>query len=180
MENQRKNEALKMEHTDGYSDSDMNQRLIISLRDMSHIMRFLYEGKGSQKRILIILNEVGNITQRELTEKLGIQPGSVSEVLAKLENAGHITRIVSKRDRRTADIILTESGKQLALKATEQRKLRHEEMFSCLSEEEKSLLLSLLETVKEDWKKRYQDVVESQDRRKHHHRCDYHQEKDKI
>ena len=30
-------------------------------------------------------------------------------------------------------------------------------MFSCLSEEEKNTLLSLLETVRADWKERYQD-----------------------
>ncbi len=107
-------------------------------------MRFLYEGKGSQKRVLIILSEIGVITQRELTERLGIKPGSASEVIAKLENSGWITRTPSETDRRTADVALTEKGKQLALEAKKQRNLWHEEMFSCLSENEKSELLFLL------------------------------------
>lgn len=59
-----------------YNVADINDKLIINLRDISHTMRYLYEGKGSQKRILIVLDEIGsNITQRELTQRLGIQPG---------------------------------------------------------------------------------------------------------
>lgn len=64
-----------------YHAADMNDKLIINLRDLGHMMRFLYEGKASQKR--------------------------------------------------------------------------HEEMFSCLSEEEKQKLLSLLENVCNDWRTRY-------------------------
>lgn len=141
--------------------ADINDRLIINLRDISHTMRFLYEGKGSQRRILIILNEAGTITQQTLTKRLGIQPGSVSEVIAKLENAGMLTRTPSKTDRRTADLALTEGGKLLALEAASQRGRRHEEMFSCLTKEEKSELLFLLEKICADWKKRYQDIERS-------------------
>lgn len=140
--------------------ADTNGRLIINLRDISHTMRFLYEGKGSQKRVLIILNEVGSITQRALTKRLGIQSGSASEVIAKLENAGLIIRTPSDADRRTTDVTLTEKGKQSALEAVKQRNRRHEEMFSCLSEKEKSDLLLLLEKINADWEARYQNIAE--------------------
>lgn len=141
-----------------YQEEDIPQKLIINLRDINHVMRSLYEGKGSQKRILIVLKEVGTITQRELTERLGIQPGSASEVLAKLEDAGNIVRVPSKSDRRTMDIALTEQGRMLAETLLAQREERHEEMFSCLSEEEKSSLLRLLEKINEDWEARYQGI----------------------
>ncbi|MDO5398793.1 MAG: MarR family transcriptional regulator [bacterium] len=144
-----------MEH---YDKMDINGRLIISLRDLSHTMRSLYEGKGSQKRIMIILNETGTITQRALTARLGIQPGSASEVFMKLENAGLIKRTPSNADRRTADITLTEEGKRLAAKASEQRGKRHEEMFTCLSDREKSDLLVLLEKINTDWETRYAGI----------------------
>lgn len=137
-------------------DADINDRLIINMRDLNHIIRFLYEGRTSQKRILIILNEVKSITQRDLTKRLGIQPGSASEVLAKLENAGLIMRAVSETDRRTTNITLTNQGTQLAMEAVKQRNVRHAEMFSCLSDHEKTELLSLLVKINEDWAKRYQ------------------------
>lgn len=147
-----------------YNAADMNDRLIINLRDLSHTMRFLYEGRGSQKRILIVLDECGgSITQRELTMKLGIQPGSASEVIAKLEGAGYIRRTPSAEDRRTADIGLTDAGKAAAAEAREQRMHRHEQMFSCLAKEEKQQLLSLLEKVNADWGNRYQDVREKRE-----------------
>ena len=153
-------------HKDREKQADINDSLILNLRDLSHTMRSLYEGKGSQKRILIILDEIGGtITQQKLTERLGIQPGSSSEVIAKLENAGYITRTPNETDRRTADISLTETGKIFAAEARKQRIRRHEQMFSCLSDEEKNQLLSLLEKINKDWEKRYQNVA---DHRKHH------------
>lgn len=143
-----------------YSTEDLNGKLVIRLRDISHTMRFLYEGRGSQKRILIVLLETGEITQRALTERLGIQPGSASEVIAKLEHAGLIVRTSSAEDRRTANISLTDEGKVQAAEAKAQRDRRHEEMFSCLSEEEKGQLLTLLERVNHDWARRYQDATD--------------------
>lgn len=141
-----------------YQAADTNDKLVFHLRDISHTMRSLYEGKGSQKRVLIVLNETGTITQQALTKRLGIQPGSASEVIAKLEHTGLLVRTPSQTDRRTVDIALTENGKLLAREAVAQRSKRHEEMFSCLLEEEKSELLFLLEKINADWEQRYQEI----------------------
>lgn len=138
-----------------YQSASMDDKLIINLRDVSHMMRGQYEGKASQKRILIILHESDALTQKELTERLGIQPGSASEILSKLENAGLITRTTNETDRRTTDIQLTDTGTELALEAVEQRQKRHQEMFSCLSSEERQTLLSLLEKIHSDWESRF-------------------------
>lgn len=154
--------------------ADTNDRIIINLRDLSHMMRMLYEGKASQKRILIILNEAEMITQKDLTERLGIQPGSASEILSKLESAELIVRTRNEADRRTTDVGLTDRGRELAREALKQRQKRHEEMFSCLSEEEKQELLSLLERVCSDWRSRYGEVGRTHghsggEDRGHHH-----------
>lgn len=138
-----------------YRELDVNDKLIDGLRSLSRLMRTQYEGKASQQRILMILNSAGPLTQRDLTEQLDIQPGSASEILSKLESAGLILRTQNETDRRTTDIALTGEGKALALEAADQRHKRHEEMFSCLSEEEKETLLALLEKVREDWRSRY-------------------------
>ena len=137
---------------------DINDDIIINLREISHIMHCLYEGKGSQKRILIVLNDTGKITQRKLTKELGIQPGSASEVITKLENNDCIIKTANETDHRTIDIELTEKGKKLALEANSQRHKRHEEMFSCLSDDEKKELVALLKKVNTDWKERYHDI----------------------
>ncbi|MGN0789663.1 MAG: MarR family winged helix-turn-helix transcriptional regulator [Christensenellales bacterium] len=147
--------------------------MIINLRDISRMMRMQYEGKASQKRILIILYESGVITQKKLTERLGIKPGSSSEILSKMENAGLIVRRPNDADRRTTDVLLTERGRACASEASNQRKQRHKDMFACLSEEEKTILLSLLEKIRTDWENKIVECREPygvRSHRRYHHR----------
>ena len=139
-----------------YQLADTNGKLIINLRDIGHMMRGLYEGRGSQQRVLIVLNEMGDsATQRTLTERLQIRSGSASEVIGKSESAGYIVRTVSEADRRNVEVSLTEKGREAAGEAKRQRELRHEEMFLCLTETEKEELLVLLEKLSSDWEKRF-------------------------
>lgn len=143
------------------TETDIHGRLVSNLREIGHTLRAVSEGKGSQKRILVVLSQSGAITQSELTERLGIQPGSASEVLGKLEAAGLITRAQSEADRRTTDVRLTEAGEAAAKEAYAQRMARNAQMFAFLSEQEKAALLALLERVNEAWDTLYrQDNAE--------------------
>ena len=94
-----------------YQRLDTDGKLNAQMHLLHHMSRFGVESRGGQGRILRILAEEGSMTQRTLTEKLGIQPGSASEVIGKLERAGFIERRESEEDRRTADVSLTEAGK---------------------------------------------------------------------
>lgn len=134
---------------------DQNNKLIWNLRDIGHTMRQISEGRGSQKRILILLRETEGMTQKELTVRLGMQPGSASEVLNKLEQVGLISRTPSETDHRTTDIRLTPDGEALAKEASAKRVERHEQMFAVLSEEEKDTLIALLERVNAHWDQVY-------------------------
>ena len=138
-----------------YEKQDINNKLIWKFRDIGHTLRHISEGKGSQRRILIMLNEVGPISQSELTQQLGIQPGSASEVIIKLESAGYITRTPSEQDRRTTVVLLTEAGTAAAQQAAALRAERHEQMFDALNADEKETLLSLLEKLNADWEQKY-------------------------
>lgn len=155
--------------------TELNESLILNLRDLGHKLRFLFEGKGSQKRILIILYENGEMTQRALTDKIGIQPGSASEVIKKLDDAGLIMRTANEQDRRTVDIRLTQEGRNLAEEAYFDRKKRHEEMFSCLSAEEKVDLISMIQRLNEDWEIRYQkgEACSAEHHGEHGDSCDH-------
>lgn len=138
-----------------YKSLDRNNKLIWNFRDIGHTMRQISEGRGSQKRILILLRETKGMTQKELTTRLGVQPGSASEVLNKLEQAGLILRTPSETDHRTTDIRLTPDGEALAKEASAKRAERHEQMFAVLSEEEKDALIALLERVNAHWDQVY-------------------------
>lgn len=136
---------------EAYNALDTDGKLGVLLHGLHHMSRFDMGSRGGQGRILKLLAQEGKMTQRDLTEKLGIQPGSASEVIGKLERAGFVTRSENAEDRRTADICLTQVGRERA-EAKEQEK---PELFSALSEEEKLQLLALLEKLHADWRERF-------------------------
>ncbi|MBS6643938.1 MAG: MarR family transcriptional regulator, partial [Clostridiaceae bacterium] len=90
-----------------YKDKDTNGKLMQNLWNVVHVLQHTSGGRGSQNRILTILLRNRIVSQAELTEHLGIQSGSASEVLSKLESAGLIVRTESEEDRRTVNITLT-------------------------------------------------------------------------
>lgn len=128
-----------------YRELDMAGKLIWNFRNISHILRGMSGGKGSQKRILTVLLKSGQVTQTALTEYLGIRPGSASEILSKMEAAGLIVRQENEADRRTVNIELTETGRKEAVLAAEERNHGHRKLLSGLSSKEQEELLVLLE-----------------------------------
>ena len=67
----------------------------------------------TQSRVLGLL-AAGDISQRELQERLQIQPGSISELISKLELKGFLTRRRNENDRRKVVLSLTEEGRRAA------------------------------------------------------------------
>ena len=136
-----------------YAAEDKDGKLLTLLRVLGHLGHHM-EGPGGQGRILSVLKANGEMTQRALTEMLGIQPGSASEIITKLERAGLVIRTPNPDDRRTADISLTEAGEARAEVAAEKAKTFKEELLSALTEEEKDTLLPLLEKLCTSWEEK--------------------------
>lgn len=136
---------------DRYDALDTTNKLIWNLRDIGNTMQHLYEGKGSQKRILILVDQAGSITQKELIRMMGIKSGTANAAIRKLELAGLLARTPIETDRRTYNIILTGAGRAAAEWTRGKRKQRHDQMFASLSREESEMLLRLLERVNADW-----------------------------
>ena len=64
----------------------------------------------TQTTVLHALHENGPTSQKELQERLGIQPGSMSELITKLENKGLLVRARDEADRRKVLLTLTVAG----------------------------------------------------------------------
>ena len=97
----------------------------------------------------------GEVPQKELQELLGIQAGSMSEIAAKLEDKGLITRVRSEEDRRKVSLSITEQGRAWVVQGDEEHILRRRaELFSALTPEEQSTLESLLDRLSADWAQR--------------------------
>ncbi len=129
----------------------LEEKLVMQLRACGHYFRYGMGQKSGQQRILSLLSERGGLTQRELQDMLGVQPGSLSEILSKVEAGGYIRRRQNERDRRQINLELTEDGENAAQSFREGHSQMMVEMFSALSEEEKQQLSQLLGKMMESW-----------------------------
>lgn len=92
------------------------------------------------------------MTQRELTDELGIHRASVSEVLGKLEKKELIARSQDEQDRRRVQITLTKKGEKAVREGKNTREGQDAEtLFAVLSEEEKECLRTILGKLIQEW-----------------------------
>ena len=130
------------------------------MRDLGYFGHFLHlhaGGRSGKQRMLErILREGGTISQRELQDTVPISSAAVSEVLAKLEFEGLITRTRSANDKRQLDVTLTEDGQVEAKVCAEKRAKFEAEALSVLTEDEEGQLLGMLDRLMEHW----QDIEE--------------------
>ena len=107
---------------------------------------------GSQQQVLSILSKNGPMAQKDLLEMLMIQPGSLSELLSKLEEKGLLNRKEDENDRRKVILTLTEEGQNaVAGSAGESDQEGEKDLFAVLNEEEKNSLKSLLKKLLGSW-----------------------------
>lgn len=114
----------------------------------------LGSGRGNhqtQGRILKILYFHGPMTQRILQDKLDIQPGSMSEIAAKLEHKGLLYRQRDPIDKRQILLTLTEAGRADVEQFRKQGRFQHTADFDALTQEEQQQLSGLLEKLLDSW-----------------------------
>ena len=101
----------------------------------------------SQALVLSILAGREVLSQRELQQMLGIQPGSLSELLSKLEAKGYLTREKAE-DRRGNLLRITEAGRD-AIPTVDD--MPQDDPFSVLSDDQQDQLAGLLRTLLGHW-----------------------------
>lgn len=123
--------------------------------------RLLYHCLGKRRgqgRILRVLCEQGQMSQRKLQEALHIQPSSMSEIATKLEGRGLITRDRDGADKRKILLSVTEEGRAwVARRDDDAIRQQRAELFSSLSQEEQKTLRTLLEKLSADWTRRLEN-----------------------
>ena len=71
----------------------------------------------SQHTMLLTINHIGNISQKELAQSMEISPAAVTVTLKKLEAQGYIERSSSSSDSRVNNITITEKGREITQRA---------------------------------------------------------------
>ncbi|MBQ8955192.1 MAG: MarR family transcriptional regulator, partial [Clostridia bacterium] len=97
---------------------------------------------ASQGRVMRILSQHDGLSQRELQEGLGIRPGSLSELVTKLEDKGLLQREQDGEDKRRVLLHLTDAGRAAASEAPSPRE--RDSRFDVLTEQERDSLRAIL------------------------------------
>lgn len=127
-------------------------RILHSLGYCGHYLHFHGGGRSGKAPILCLLEKRGGcMSQQELGLNFELKPGSLSEILTKLENGGFIERKRSENDRRQLIITLTEAGHERARSDERERIDFRRKAFSNLTESEQEELARLLELVRTRW-----------------------------
>lgn len=132
-------------------------RVFIVMHQLMHLSRYQavrrmedMELNPSQAGILFILNNQGRLSQRQLAEKIGITPPSMTVTLRKLEERGFITKEPDERDQRILRICLSEAGKECIEKIKSIMKDMEELLYRGFSVEERLLFQRLLLEMREN------------------------------
>ena len=95
--------------------------------------------------LLVIAKYPEGVRQKALSEEIGINQSSTSELITKLESDGYIRRKVDPNDKRATLLFLTELGEARAAEIEDERKDETVSIFANLTDEEKWTLSGLLD-----------------------------------
>lgn len=125
---------------------------LLSLMDQCG--HFLYHRKGEKRgqgKILKFLSDNPEMTQKELQDYLNIQPGSMSEIVMKLESKGLISRTKNELDKRENILKITEDGKKTFQENGRKGDHKGQKLFEALEEPEQEELKRLLSKLILSW-----------------------------
>lgn len=109
-----------------------------------------YELKPGHAGILFILDKEGELSQRELSEKMNLTPPTITSALQKMEKMGYIRRRPDQFDQRILRLCITEKGKSCIEQICSVGKEMEEMVFRGMSMEESLLLKRLLMQVRDN------------------------------
>jgi DNA-binding MarR family transcriptional regulator len=95
--------------------------------------------------LTVIANYPEGVRQKAISEEIGINQSSTSELISKLETDGYIRRKVDPGDKRATLLFLTELGQARAAEVEDEKKAMSHGIFDALSDEEKHTLSDLLD-----------------------------------
>ena len=94
-------------------------------------------------RLLACVAENRKVPSRDLCELLDLRPSSLSEMLARAEGEGWITRTVDEEDRRIQRVDLSAKGEALIAEMEAARDKDLARKTACFTEEEKAQFCAL-------------------------------------
>ena len=98
-----------------------------------------------QYGILLVLKQQPGIDQITVAKFLGLDRSTTGMVLAKLEQAGLVGRVVGENDRRKRSLKLTPAGERMLKRLAEPARRAQERVLSTFTPAERKTFLDLLD-----------------------------------
>lgn len=122
--------------------------LLNGIRSCSNIIKRSSQNNGENTqgygRLMWAICTHDGMTQAQLADFLDIRPQSLTRALTDLEEKGLIERKRTGKDRRSLTVYPTEEGIEHHRRMSGLREKKAERIFSCLDEQEKEVLLKIL------------------------------------
>ncbi len=99
----------------------------------------------AEGRVLLSIADLGVANASAVAGQLAISKGRLTPLVDGLVRKGFLTRTPSVQDRRSNELIPTETGQEVSRMATQFQVTFHEELLRCFKAEERSDLLNMLE-----------------------------------
>lgn len=134
-------------------DDRLAKHILNNLGFFGHYLHFHGGGISGKAPIVCLLAKqpTGELSQQELGMHFDLKPGSLSEILSKLELGGLIERSRNPKDRRQLTIRLTDAGWEKARVEQAARIRFREQAFSALTHDEREQLAEMLEKIRVTW-----------------------------
>ena len=137
---------------DGTPRPSTEMRIMRNFGYFGYYLHVHWGGRNGKQHILVELLANGSqMTQRDLQEASCITSASLSEVIAKLEAEGLVTRERSATDRRQLTVTLTPEGEGRAREVVRTRAEFEARAFDCLEPAERERLANTLDRVAARW-----------------------------
>lgn len=113
-------------------------------KDYSEALRDISIHVGQDRALCQLWKEDG-ITQIQLSERMGCEPPTVSNMVKKLENYGLVQRCRDKNDARMSRVFLTDRGREIQVPVSEIWNKQEEILFQGIEQDELVLLRHILQ-----------------------------------
>lgn len=128
-----------------------NTELLRLISKTGHRLHAIRGARPGQERILHMISHTGEMTQKQLIQRLQLSQGTVSEMIQKLESRGLVEKKTDSSDKRRILLTLTEEGEKEEQALRDQNDADDAHALECLSEEEKNSLADMLTRILESW-----------------------------
>ena len=129
----------------------LGQRFLHSIIQINQHLRSSDEflsGVTRQQMILMYhIRSNERFNPKQLTERLGVKPSSITVMIDRLENMGYVRRTKDRTDRRVIRVELTSLGVEVLEEAIGEAYRIMDRLLTKLTEEEAARLIELLDKV---------------------------------